>query len=86
MYTSKLVTLFVKCYTNQQLLKKIGNVSWAKSISYIHEKRGKDLNSNYYRRLAYDEILSNMLVLSQARKRKKIGKNLILIIINKEKL
>ena len=56
---------------NKKILEKIGNVSWAKSISYLHEKNKNDLNSQYYRRLAYDEILSNSLVLSQVRKRMK---------------
>ena len=63
---------------SKEILNKIGNVSWSKSIFYLHEKKAKDLNSQYYRRLAYDEILSNLLVLSQVRKRikklKKIGK------------
>ena len=63
---------------SKEILDKIGNVSWSKSIFYLHEKKVKDLNSQYYRRLAYDEILSNLLVLSQVRKRikklKKIGK------------
>jgi len=54
---------------DKDTLKKIGNVSWAKSIFYIHEKKGSDIHSNYYKRLAYDEILSNLLVLSQVRKR-----------------
>ena len=54
---------------NQETLNKIGNVSWAKSILYLHEKKENDLTSQYYRRLAYDEILSNLLVLSQVRRR-----------------
>ena len=56
---------------SKKILEKIGNVSWAKSIFYLHEKNKNDLNSQYYRRLAYDEILSNLLVLSQVRKRMK---------------
>ena len=44
-------------------------MSWAKSILYLHEKKENDLNSQYYKRLAYDEILSNLLVLSHVRKR-----------------
>ena len=63
---------------SKEILNKIGNVSWSKSIFYLHNKKVKDHNSQYYRRLAYDEILSNLLVLSQVRKRikklKKIGK------------
>ena len=54
---------------NQETLNKVGNVSWSKSILYLHEKKENDLTSQYYRRLAYDEILSNLLVLSQVRKR-----------------
>jgi len=54
---------------NNEILEKIGNVSWAKSILYLHKKKDIDLNSKCYRRLAYDEILSNLLVLSKVRKR-----------------
>ena len=54
---------------NESILKKIGNVSWSQSIFSVHEKKESGINSPYYRRLAYDEILSNLLVLSQARKR-----------------
>ena len=68
----------VKEWHNEQTLKKIGNVSWNKSIIQVHENNKIDLNSNFYKRLAYDEILSNLLVLSQVRKRikrlKKISK------------
>ena len=45
-----------------------------------------DINSRYYKRLAYDEILSNLLVLSQVRKRikklKKVSKKFEKIISN----
>ena len=54
---------------NDEILKKIGNVSWSKSIFYIHENKENDINSKFHRRLAYDEILTNLLVLSQVRKR-----------------
>ena len=41
----------------------------------MHEQKESNLNSRFYRRLAYDEILSNLLVLSQVRKRiKKLKK------------
>ena len=56
---------------NDEILKKIGNVSWSKSIFSIHENKINDINSKFYRRLAYDEILTNLLVLSQVRKRVK---------------
>ena len=56
---------------DQNILDKIGNLSWSKSIFSLHKKEIKDFNSQHYRRLAYDEILSNLLVLSQARTRVK---------------
>ena len=54
---------------SKHILKKIGNVSWSESIFSLHEKKSADINSPYYRRLAYDEILSNLLVLSHVRKK-----------------
>ena len=60
---------------DNNVLKKIGNVSWNKSIFYIHNNKENNLNSKFYKRLVYDEILANLLVLSQVRKRiKKIKK------------
>ena len=60
---------------DKETLKKIGNVDWSKSIINVHQEKGNGINSPYYRRLAYDEILSNLLVLSQVRKRiKKLKK------------
>ena len=53
---------------NKKILQKIGNVSWCKSIFNLHENSVSDLDTKYYRRLAYDEILANLLVLSQVRK------------------
>ena len=54
---------------NKEILKKIGNITWDKAIIRIQEGKNINLNSDYYRRLAYDEILANFIVLSQARKR-----------------
>jgi len=54
---------------DKDVLKKIGNVSWNKSIFQLHENKGTDINSPYYRRLAYDEILSSLLVHSHVRQR-----------------
>jgi len=54
---------------SDEILKKIGNVSWSNSVFAIHNNKENDINSNYYKRLAYDEILANLLVLSQVRKR-----------------
>ena len=54
---------------NTNILKKIGNVSWSKSIFEIHLNKDNNINSIHHRRLAYDEILSNLLVLSEVRRR-----------------
>ena len=58
------------------MLKKFDNISWNKAIIELHkpDNVGK-YNSNFYRRLAYDEILSTFLVHSEIRKNiKKIKK------------
>ena len=61
---------------NSNILKIFNNKNWKDSILYLHSPQNKlDFRSNYFRRLAYDEILSNLLVLSQIRKKiKKIKK------------
>ena len=49
-------------------------------------KKKNDFNSNFYRRLAYDEILANLLVLSQVRKRiKKFKKKIKFLMSNLSK-
>ena len=53
------------------MLAEIGNVSWLEAINGIHTKENSDINSRFYKRLAYDEILSNLLVLSEVRRRVK---------------
>jgi ATP-dependent DNA helicase RecG len=61
---------------DSQLLKKFDNISWNKAIIELHkpDNVGK-YNLNFYRRLAYDEILSTFLVHSEIRKNiKKIKK------------
>ena len=57
-------------------LKKFDNISWNNSIIELHkpENVGK-YKSNFYERLAYDEILASFLVHSEIRKKiKKIKK------------
>ena len=54
---------------DKETLRKIGNVSWFSSILNIHTTKENNINSKFYKRLAYDEILANLLVLSQVRKR-----------------
>jgi ATP-dependent DNA helicase RecG len=62
-------------WLDKDILEKIGNVSWSQAIFNIHQKEDSNIKSKYYKRLAYDEILANLLVLSEARKRiKKVKK------------
>ena len=60
---------------DSKILNKIGNVGWAESILKVHENIQNDSRTKFYKRLAYDEILANLLVLSHVRKKiKKIKK------------
>jgi ATP-dependent DNA helicase RecG len=59
---------------DNNILDKIGNVSWSKAILNLHHSNDKNLHSKYYNRVAYDEILANLLVLSQIRLRIKKNK------------
>ena len=54
---------------NEDVLNKIGNVSWLESIFNIHQDKINNFNSKFYKRLAYDEIIANLLVLSHVRKK-----------------
>ena len=50
------------------ILKQFGEKSWKDAVLCLHNpNEDKGLNSNFYRRLAYDEILANLLVLSKIR-------------------
>ena len=62
---------------NDKILKKFGNESWNNSIVKLHNPINiANYKSNFYRRLAYDEILSSFLVNSEIRKKiKKIKKD-----------
>jgi len=59
----------LKEWHNDKTLNKIGNVSWKNSILNLHKANKNYIDSIYYKRLAYDEILANLLVLSRVRKR-----------------
>ena len=66
----------LKEWHNDEIMKKFDNISWNDSIIKLHkpENVGK-YKSNFYKRLAYDEILSTFLVHSEIRKNiKKIKK------------
>ena len=57
-----------------EIIKKFGFSSWKKSIQMAHSAQNNKNHSTYLKRLALDEILSNLLVLSK--NRKKFKKNL----------
>ena len=61
---------------SQSILKKFDNESWNNSIIKLHDPKNIDnYKSNFYKRLAYDEILASFLVNSEIRKKiKKIKK------------
>ena len=61
---------------DKDILEKFGFCSWNESIVKIHNLNNSDVENNkYLRRLALDEILSNLIVLSKNRKKfKKIIK------------
>ena len=58
----------------KNFLKKINLKNLKKLNKFHNPKRNLDIFSNDYRRLAYDEILSNLLTLYSARKIIKIKK------------
>ena len=74
---------------SKEVLKKIGNIDFFNSIKELHKGNNNNLNSKYYRRLVYDEILSHLLVFSEVRKKikkfkkkkKKINENLSIKLI-----
>ena len=61
---------------NPRILKLLGDKGWRECIVSLHDpNKNKDINSKLYKRLAYDEILANLIVLSKIRSRiKKIKK------------
>jgi len=66
----------LKEWHNHNILKKFDNESWNSSIVKLHDSKNIDnYKSNFYKRLAYDEILAFFLVNSEIRKKiKKIKK------------
>ena len=61
---------------DKDILKKFNNISWNNSIVELHKPENVgNYKSNFYERLAYDEILASFLVNSEIRKKiKKIKK------------
>ncbi len=71
---------------SKNIMSKFQGISWNKSIKELHKPKNiGNYKSNFYQRLAYDEIFSTFLVNSQVRKKikriKKINKT---ININKQ--
>ena len=62
---------------DKDFIKKMNFLSWKDSVKELHNSNlQKDLNSNYLKRLAYDEIFANLLFHSNNRNKiKKIKKN-----------
>ena len=67
----------VKEWYEKDFLKKNNFLSWKENIITLHKtKEGQDNLSRSYKRLAFDEICANFLVLSENRKKiKKKKKN-----------
>ena len=61
---------------DKKVLKKFNNEKWNDSIIKLHDPKNiGNFQSNYYRRLAFDEILASLLISSEIRKKiKKIKK------------
>jgi len=61
---------------SKNIISKFNNISWNKSIKELHKPENiGNFKSNFYQRLAYDEIFSTFLVNSEIRKKiKKIKK------------
>ena len=62
---------------DEKFIKKMNFLNWKDSIKKLHDTQiQKDLNSNHFKRLAYDEIFANLLFHSNNRNKiKKVKKN-----------
>ena len=71
---------------SKDILKRFDNISWKQSIVELHKPENiGNYKSNFYQRLAYDEIFSTFLVNSEIRKKiKKVKKKNKKININKQ--
>ena len=63
-------------WLSHKILKNFNNLSWKECVLKLHNhKNVGNMESKYYKRLAFDEILASFLVFSQIRKKiKKIKK------------
>ena len=61
-------------WLDDQIIKKFNNETWNNSIQKLHNPKNiGNFKTNFYRRLAFDEILASFLISSEIRK--KIKKN-----------
>ena len=72
---------------SKSILSKFKNISWNSSIKELHKPENiGNYKSNFYQRLAFDEIFSTFLVNSEIRKKiRKIKKKNKVINLNKQK-
>jgi len=63
-------------WLDNKILKKFNNETWNNSILKLHDPKNiGNFKKNFYRRLAFDEILASFLISSEIRKKiKKIKK------------
>ncbi len=71
---------------SKSILSKFKNISWNSSIKELHKPQNiGNYKSNFYQRLAFDEIFSTFLVNSEIRKKiKRIKKKNKIINVNKQ--
>jgi len=71
---------------SESILSKFKNISWNSSIKELHKPENiGNYKSNFYQRLAFDEIFSTFLVNSEIRKKiKRIKKKNKIINVNKQ--
>ncbi len=76
-----------KEWHSEYILSKFQNISWNNSIKELHRAENiGNFKSNFYQRLAFDEIFSTFLVNSEIRKKiRKIKKRSKIINLNKQK-
>ncbi len=66
----------LKEWLRDEICKKFNNISWRESIIQLHDPKNLNQQGSFYKRLVFDEILSNFLISSSIRRSvKKFKKN-----------
>ncbi len=56
-------------WLDEKILSKFNNISWKNSILNLHDSKNiGNFKSDFFRRLAFDEILASLLIFSEVRK------------------